>query len=235
MEVDTLTSQLNAVSLGTNIHDNLFRGVHPQLRAQICEFLPKWDAVLAGSFVCRYFFPNWVVNNIDIFTPVFNQDDYDVQDEELKVGGWEPILLHPPHDLFCERVTRAKTWRAFGMTINIFSFDMSINPVNFDLPAEWSRQAQLGLLQKSFDFDGCAVLYDGQGFTLPPMNIEDFLKRRWRIQEQACQTVCHTILTQGRAKTIDRFIDRLDKYETRGIGFLNTFLVLSAFGHATHG
>ncbi len=184
--------------------EKLFNGVPAEVTLQIRQFMYAFNGVLAGSFVARYFYPDWIPGDIDIFIPTDRSDGAPSFFEATQRFGWDRYYLDytfEPEAGTC--AVEVEYYTVQGVIINIIRYTSENKP------------ALIRDIQQNFDFNGCACVFDGQTIQMhPSMSLDDLHNKRWKIthpraSDVLCEKVCH------------KLISRLEKYEKRGVSFVN--------------
>lgn len=202
----------------------LFQRVSPELRHQILRMLHDCSGVLAGSFVVCLYFPDWKPGDIDVFLPAGQLSKVRQLAEDFKWAEPRPQTTDDRYDSPC----CVKVQRYYVHQSPSFS-TWSINVVHYSSP---DRTTLICDIRSSFDLDGCATIFTGTKIIPPPCESDDFLFGRWKIIGDDMLRVVREANTGSiperriRLKKCQKMIERLMKYQSRGIVVTNAVEVL---------
>lgn len=196
----------------------LFRGLPDSLQYQVTDLVNRYSGVISGSFILRYFFPDFPFGDIDVFLPIANQST-EIEREYVPTllnWGWQQLPEAEHNDYDDAVVTRVSEWRVEQVKVNIIHVESK------------SRQALVQHIRARFDFDGCTGVFDGNVVVSPQMNATDFANGRWRIQELE-QSWAQACVRSRSADALRKLLLRIQKYQARGIAFLNLAFFMRAY------
>lgn len=255
--VDEIGHELASVKLEEKFVDDLpvrlFKGVDLITAESILLFMYNLGAVMAGSFVARLFFPEWKPNDIDLFVPA-GGDANDIQVRQVVGGLAQSMEWIEQTDVFRDTTENYVCEHCIGsmrFSTPARGFDTAMKHLSINVIFYFSKNQQqlIESIRQSFDFDGCAIIFDGKKIIMPPCTSDaDFLAGKWIIRPHSvCPIIEQWPLAQLKwnahvenmhprfqlslAKMRRTRVSRIKKYMARGITFPNAIdIILELLG-----